>query len=138
MALMPRRVKFRKSQRGSRAGNATRGTSVDFGQFGLQTLERGWVTNRQIEACRISINRYLKRKGKVWIRIFPHKAITRKPPETRQGKGKGAVDAWVAVVRPGNVLFEVDGVSETAAKEACRLAANKLGIRCRFVTRNGA
>ena len=138
MALMPRRVKFRKTQRGSRAGNATRGTSVDFGQFGLQTVERGWITNNQIEACRISINRYLKRKGKVWIRIFPHKPITKRPPETRMGKGKGPVEAWVAVVRPGNVLFEIDGVSETAAKEACRLAANKLGVRTRFVTRTGS
>ncbi len=136
MALMPRRTKFRKTQRGSRAGNATRGTNVDFGQFGLQTLDRGWITNRQIEACRISINRYLKRKGKVWIRIFPDKSVTRKPPETRQGKGKGAVDAWVAVVKPGHVLFEIDGVGESAAKEACRLAANKLGVRTRFVTRD--
>ncbi len=135
MALMPRKVKFRKSHRGSRAGDAKRGTEVSFGQFGLQTLERGWVTNNQIEACRISINRYLKRKGKVWIRIFPHKSITKRPPETRMGKGKGPVEAWVAVVRPGNMLFEVDGVPESAAREACRLASNKLGIRCRFVTR---
>lgn len=133
---MPRKVKFRKTQRGSRAGVAKRGTEVSFGQFGLQTLERGWVTNNQIEACRISINRYLKRKGKVWIRIFPHKSITKRPPETRMGKGKGPVEAWVAVVRPGNMLFEVDGVPESAAREACRLAANKLGIRCRFVTRS--
>ena len=136
MATIPRRVKFRKSQRGSRAGNAQRGTNVSFGEYGLQTLERGWITSNQIEACRIAINRYLKRKGKVWIRIFPHKPITARPPETRMGKGKGAPAAWVAVVRPGNVLFELAGAPESAAKEACRLAANKLGVRCRFVKRN--
>ena len=138
MALMPRRVKFRKSQRGSRAGNANRGAKVDFGDFGLQALERGWVKNNQIEACRIAINRYLKRKGKVWIRIFPHKPITSRPPETRMGKGKGAPAAWVAVVKPGHVLFEVAGVPESQAREAFRLAANKLGIRTRFVSRDGA
>ncbi len=137
MALMPRKVKFRKSQRGNRAGNAQRGTNVDFGGYGLQALTRGWVTNNQIESCRISINRYLKRKGKVWIRIFPHKPVTKRPPETRMGKGKGPVEAWVAVVRPGHVLFEIDGVSETAAREACRLAANKLGVRTRFISRQG-
>jgi large subunit ribosomal protein L16 len=135
MATIPRRVKFRKSQRGSRAGDAQRGTDVSFGEYGLQTLERGWITSNQIEACRISINRYLKRKGKVWIRIFPHKPITARPPETRMGKGKGAPAAWVAVVRPGNVLFELSGASESGAKEALRLAANKLGVRCRFVKR---
>ena len=107
MPLMPKRTKFRKSHRGSRAGNAQRGTTVAFGDFGLQALDRGWMTNRQIEACRIAINRFLKRKGKVWIRIFPHKSITARPPETRMGKGKGAVEAWVAVIRPGNMLFEV-------------------------------
>ena len=136
MPLMPKRTKFRKSHRGSRAGNAQRGTTVAFGDFGLQTLDRGWMSNRQIEACRIAINRSLKRKGKVWIRIFPHKSITARPPETRMGKGKGSVDAWVAVVRPGNILFEVGGVSESAAKEAMRLASYKLGIRTRLVTRN--
>ena len=135
MATIPRRVKFRKSQRGSRAGDAQRGTDVSFGEYGIQTLERGWITSNQIEACRISINRYLKRKGKVWIRIFPHKPITARPPETRMGKGKGAPAAWVAVVRPGNVLFELSGASESGAKEALRLAANKLGVRCRFVKR---
>ena len=135
MATIPRRVKFRKSQRGSRAGDAQRGTDVSFGEYGLQTLERGWITSNQIEACRISSNRYLKRKGKVWIRIFPHKPITARPPETRMGKGKGAPAAWVAVVRPGNVLFELSGASESGAKEALRLAANKLGVRCRFVKR---
>ncbi len=135
MPLIPKRVKFRKTHRGSRAGNATRGTKVSFGEFGLQCLGRGWITNRQIESCRISINRHLKRKGKVWIRIFPHKPITARPPETRMGKGKGPVDAWVAVVRPGTMMFEISGVPESAAKEALRLASNKLGIRCRFVRR---
>lgn len=133
---MPKRTKFRKSHRGSRAGNAQRGTSVAFGDFGLQCLGRDWISNRQIEACRISINRYLKRKGKVWIRIFPHKSVTGRPPETRMGKGKGAVDRWVAVVRPGTVLFEIAGVSESAAREALRLASNKLGVKTRFVTRS--
>ena len=136
MALMPKRTKFRKSQRGSRAGNAQRGTTVAFGDYGLQTLDRGWMTNRQIEACRVAITRSLKRKGKVWIRIFPHKSITSRPPETRMGKGKGAVEAWVAVVLPGNMLFEVGGVTESAAKEAMRLASYKLGLRTRLVTRN--
>jgi len=128
-------MKFRKSHRGSRAGNAQRGTRVSFGEFGLQSLGRAWITNNQIEACRIAINRYLKRRGKVWIRIFPHKSVTARPPETRMGKGKGAPEFWVAVVLPGTMLFEVAGVSESAAKEAMRLASNKLGIRCRFVTR---
>jgi len=136
MPLMPKRTKFRKSHRGSRAGNAQRGTTVAFGDFGLQTLDRGWMTNRQIEACRIAINRYLKRKGKVWIRIFPHKSITARPPETRMGKGKGAVEGWVAVVRPGNILFEIGGVTESAAREAMRLASYKLGLRTRLVIRN--
>ena len=135
MPLMPKRVKHRKMHRGSRSGNATSGTYVAFGDFGLQVLDRGWITNNQIEACRIAINRYLKRRGKVWIRIFPHKSVTARPPETRMGKGKGAPEFWVAVVLPGTMLFEVAGVSESAAKEAMRLASNKLGIRCRFVTR---
>ena len=136
MALIPNRVKYRKTQRGSRSGNAQRGTKVSFGEFGLQTLDRGWIKNNQIEACRVAINRSLKRKGKVWIRIFPHKSITSRPPETRMGKGKGAVEGWVAVIRPGNILFEVGGVTESAAKEAMRLASYKLGIRTRLVTRN--
>ncbi len=135
MPLMPRKVKYRKSQRGNRAGNAKRGTRLNFGDYGLQTLDRGWVKNNQIEACRVTINRYLKRKGKVWIRIFPHKPTTSRPPETRMGKGKGAPEHWVAVVRPGLMLFEVAGVSETLAREALRRAANKLGIRCRFIKR---
>ena len=133
---MPRKVKYRKSQRGSRAGNANRGTKLSFGDYGLQTLERGWIKNNQIEACRVTINRYLKRKGKVWIRIFPHKPTTSRPPETRMGKGKGAPEHWVAVVRPGLMLFEVAGVSETVATEALRRAANKLGQSCRFVKRD--
>ncbi len=136
MPLMPKRTKFRKTQRGNRGGNAQKGTNVSFGDFGLQSLGRGWMTNRQIEACRISINRYLKRKGKVWIRIFPHKSVTGRPPETRMGKGKGAVEKWVAVVKPGTMLFEIAGVPEADAKEALRLASNKLGIRTRFVHRN--
>jgi large subunit ribosomal protein L16 len=135
MPLMPKRVKFRKAHRGSRAGNAQRGTKVSFGEFGLQCVGRGWITNRQIESCRISINRFLKRKGKVWIRVFPHKPVTKRPPETRMGKGKGNVETWVAVVRPGTMLFEIAGVPESSAKEALRLAANKLGVRCRFVRR---
>lgn len=136
MPLMPKKVKYRKTMRGNRGGNAQRGTKVSFGDFGLQSLGREWVTNNQIEACRIAINRYLKRKGKVWIRIFPHKSVTGRPPETRMGKGKGAVDKWVAVVRPGTMLFEVAGVTESQAREAMRLAANKLGIRTRFVSRD--
>ena len=138
MALLPNRVKFRKSQRGNRGGNATRGNKLDYGDFGLQTLDRGWIKNNQIEACRVAITRYLKRKGRVFIRIFPHKPVTARPPETRMGKGKGAPEFWVAVVLPGHMLFEVSGVNEATAKEACRLAANKLGVRTRFVTRNNS
>ena len=136
MPLMPRKMKYRKSQRGSRAGNANRGTKLNFGDYGLQTLDRGWIKNNQIEACRVTINRYLKRKGKVWIRIFPHKPTTSRPPETRMGKGKGAPEHWVAVVRPGLMLFEVSGVSEAMARDALRRAANKLGVNCRFVSRD--
>ena len=136
MPLLPKRTKFRKFHRGNRGGNAQRGTNVSFGDFGLQSLGRGWMTNRQIEACRVQINRYLKRKGKVWIRIFPHRSTTARPPETRMGKGKGPVDTWVAVIRPGVVLFEIAGVPESSAREALRLASNKLGFRTRFVERN--
>ncbi len=135
MALMPKRVKFRKTQRGNRGGNAQRGVDVSFGDFGLQALGRGWMTNRQLEACRVAINRYLKRKGKVWIRVFPHKPVTKRPPETRMGKGKGPVEEWVAVIRPGTMLFEIAGVPESLAREALRLASYKLGIRTRFVKR---
>ena len=137
MALLPSRTKFRKSQRGSRAGTASRGNKLDFGEFGLQTLDRGWIKNNQIEACRVAITRNLKRKGKVFIRIFPHKPVTARPPETRMGKGKGAPEFWVAVVYPGTMLFEIAGVPEALARDACRLAANKLGVRTRFVTRHG-
>jgi large subunit ribosomal protein L16 len=136
MAQIPSRVKFRKTQRGSRSGNAQTGTTVAFGEFGLQTLDRGWITNNQIEACRVAITRNLKRKGKVFIRIFPHKPVTARPPETRMGKGKGSPEFWVAVVRPGNMLFEVAGVPESLAKESFRLASAKLGIKCRFVRRD--
>ena len=135
MPLMPKRVKFRKCHRGNRGGNASRGVDVSFGDFGLQALGRGWMTNRQIEACRISINRFLKRKGKVWIRVFPHKPVTKRPPETRMGKGKGPVEDWVAVIRPGTMLFEIAGAPESLARVALRLASNKLGIRTRFVSR---
>ena len=139
MPLMPKRVKdnHRKMHRGNRGGNATSGDYVAFGDFGLQVLTRGWVTNNQIEACRIAINRYLRRRGRVYIRIFPQKSFTKRPPDTRMGKGKGAVEGWVAVCRPGNIMFEVGGVTESAAREALRLASNKLGLRTRFVYRQG-
>lgn len=133
--LMPKRTKFRKQQKGQFAGLTKAGAFVDFGDFGMQTLERGWITSRQIEACRVAINRHLKRKGKVWIRVFPSKSITKKPAETRMGKGKGAPDHWVAVVRPGRVLFEVANVSREEAQDALRRAAAKLGIKTRFVKR---
>lgn len=132
---MPKRTKFRKQQKGQFAGLSKGATFVDFGEFGMQTLERGWITSRQIEACRVAINRYLKRKGKVWIRVFPDKSVTKKPAETRMGKGKGAPDHWVAVVRPGRILFEVANVSKEDAQDALRRAAAKLGIRTRFVKR---
>ena len=139
MPLMPKRVKdnHRKMHRGNRGGNATSGDYVAFGDFGLQVLTRGWVTNNQIEACRVAINRYLRRRGRVYIRIFPQKSFTTRPPDTRMGKGKGAVEGWIAVCRPGNIMFEVGGVTESAAREALRLASNKLGIRTRFVYRQG-
>jgi len=135
MPLMPKRTKFRKQQRGKIRGVASRGDHLSFGEYGLQALERTMITNIQIEACRVAINRYLKRKGRVFIRIFPDFPYTKKPAETRQGKGKGNVDHWVARVKPARMLFEVDGVPENAAREACRLAATKLGIRTRFVAR---
>ncbi|AAD18779.1 ribosomal protein L16 [Chlamydia pneumoniae TW-183] len=133
--LMPKRTKFRKQQKGQFAGLSKGATFVDFGEYAMQTLERGWVTSRQIEACRVAINRYLKRRGKVWIRIFPDKSVTKKPAETRMGKGKGAPDHWVAVVRPGRILFEVANVSKEDAQDALRRAAAKLGIKTRFVKR---
>jgi large subunit ribosomal protein L16 len=126
------------TQRGSRKGLASRNIKIDFGEFGLQTLERGWITNTQIEAARVALTRNMKRKGKLWIRIFPDKSVTARPPETRMGKGKGQPEYWVAVVRPGNILFELDGISETVARESLRLAANKLPLRTRFLTRHHA
>ena len=133
--LLPKRTKYRKSQRGRNRGKAQRGHLVTFGSYGLKALNHAWITNRQIESARIAINRYLKRDGKVWIRIFPDKSYTKKPLETRQGKGKGAPEGWVAVVKPGRIMFEVDGVSEESAKEAMRLASHKLPIKPKFVTR---
>ena len=136
MPLMPLRVKYRKMQRGSRRGIAHRGSTVAFGEYGLQTLERCWLDTRQIEAARVAVTRFMKRRGKVWIRIFPQKSFTKKPLETRMGKGKGPLESWVAVIRPANVLIEVDGVSEAIAREALRLGANKLPIRTKFISRH--
>ena len=135
MPLMPKRVKYRKTQRGSRKGMASRNLRIDFGEFGLQTLERAWITNTQIEAARVALTRNMKRKGKLWIRIFPDKSVTSRPPETRMGKGKGAPEYWVAVVKPGRILYEIEGVDESTARDAMRLAAQKLPIRTKFVTR---
>ena len=137
MALAPARTKYRKSHKGSRAGNAKRGNTLAFGDFGLQSLTRGYMTGRQIEAARVTVTRHLKRKGKVWIRVFPHKPITKKPSETRMGKGKGSVDHYVAVIKPGAMLFELSGVPASIAKEAFRLADAKLPFHCRFITREG-
>lgn len=136
MALMPARVKYRKMQRGNRAGVATRANFVAFGEYGLQSLERAWIDTRQIEAARVAITRHMKRRGKMWIRIFPDKSYTKKPLEVRMGTGKGGVESWVAVIKPATVLFEVDGIPEALAREAMRLAANKLPIRTRFVSRH--
>ncbi|MEN9795291.1 MAG: hypothetical protein RLZZ150_268 [Bacteroidota bacterium] len=133
--LIPKRVKHRKTQRGRRRGKAYRGSTVAFGSFGLKALEAAWITNRQIESARIAINRYLRRDGKVWIRIFPDKPVTKKPAETRMGSGKGNPEFWVAVVKPGRILFEIDGVSKERAQEAVRLAIHKLPIKCKFVQR---
>jgi large subunit ribosomal protein L16 len=135
--LVPKRVKYRKQQRGRRSGLATRGSRLAFGQYGLKALEAAWITNRQIEAARRAMTRYVKRGGKVWIRIFPDKPITAKPAETRMGKGKGAPEGWVAVVKPGRILYEMEGISEVEAREAMRLAAMKLPIATRFVSRQG-
>lgn len=137
MPLLPKRVKFRKTQRGSRKGFASRNVNIDFGAYALQTLERGWITNIQIEAARVALTRNMKRKGKLWIRIFPDKSVTARPPETRMGKGKGQPEYWVAVVKPGNILFELDGLPEAVARESLRLAATKLALRTRFITRAG-
>jgi len=132
---MPKRVKYRKSQRGNRKGFAQSGNTLEFGEYGLQALERVWLTAIQIEACRVAVNRSMKRKGKMWIRVFPDKPVSKKPLEVRMGKGKAATDHWVAVVRPGRVLFEVDGVPEMLARESLRIAATKLPIHTRFLKR---
>ncbi|MDB6029332.1 MAG: rplP [Verrucomicrobiales bacterium] len=134
--LQPARVKFRKMHRGSRAGMATSCNTVAFGEYGLQCLERAWIDTKQIEAARVAINRFMKRRGKVWIRVFPQKSFTKKPLETRMGKGKGPLESWVAVVKPATVMFEVDGVTEAIAREAMRLAATKLPISMKFISRH--
>lgn len=134
--LMPKRVKYRKQFRGRLKGRASRGNQVQFGDYGLQALEPSWITSRQIEAARRAIVRHVKRRGKLWIRIFPDKPVTAKPAETRMGKGKGSVDHWVAVVKPGRVMFEIAGVSEEAAREAMRLASYKLPVKTQFVVRH--
>ena len=136
--LMPKKVKYRKQQRGKVRGVATRGATLSFGDFALQALESGWITARQIEAARIAMTRHVKRGGKIWIRVFPDKPITKKPLETRMGKGKGNPEEWVAVIRPARILYEMEGVPEEIAREAMRLAAHKLPIRTRFVTREEA
>ena len=135
MALIPSRTKYRKSQRGRMRGNAKRGDKLVFGNYGVQSLSTGWVTAEQIEACRVAVNRNLRRRGKVYIRVFPQKPISSKPAETRMGKGKGATEAWVAVVKPGAILFEVSGASYNAAREALSLADGKLPLKCRFISR---
>ena len=133
--LLPKRVKYRRQHRGKMRGQAKGGTEVNFGEFGLQATEASWITNRQIESARIAMTRYMKRGGKVWIKIFPHKPYTAKPLEVRMGSGKGAPEGWVAVVKPGKVMFEIAGVSEEVAREALRLAAHKLPVKCKFVKR---
>ena len=133
--LMPKRTKFRKVQRGRMKGAASRGNKVSYGEFGIQAMEPGWITGNQIEAARIAMTRYTKRGGQVWIKIFPDKPVTEKPAETRMGSGKGSPEYWVAVVKPGRVMFEIAGVSEDIAREAMRLAANKLPIKCKFVSK---
>ena len=135
--LAPKRVKYRKQQKGRMRGQATRGGTVAFGEYGLQTLEPGWISNRQIEAARVAMTRHVKRGGKVWIRIFPDKPLTKKPAETRMGKGKGSPETWVAVVKPGRVMFEMEGVTEEIARRAFELAAAKLPVKTRFVIREG-
>ena len=136
--LSPKRVKFRKMFKGRTTGTAYRGSEVSFGHFGLQALEPGWVTNRQIEACRVAISRSIKRGGKIWIRIFPDKPITKKPAETRMGKGKGSPEQWVAVVKPGRMMFELEGVPRDVAETAMALASAKLGVKTKFVVREEA
>ena len=135
--LLPKRVKYRRVQRGRLTGKALRGNKVSNGEYGLQALEPAWITSNQIEAARIAMTRYIKRGGQVWIKIFPDKPITARPADTRMGKGKGNVDYWVAVVKPGRVMFELGGVEESVAREAMRLAANKLPVKCKFVKKEG-
>ncbi|RPI00062.1 MAG: 50S ribosomal protein L16 [Calditrichaeota bacterium] len=132
--LMPKRIKYRKQQRGRMSGVAVRGSQLAFGQFGLKALEPQWVSARQIEAARVAMTRYVRRSGRIWIRIFPDKPVTKKPAETRMGKGKGAPEFWVAVIKPGRILFEMDGIPEETAREALRLAAHKLPMKTKFVT----
>src|SRR5215467_10789024 len=134
---IPKRMKYRKQQRGRMRGLATRGSEISFGEYGLKALEPAWITSKQIEASRVAMTRFIKRGGKIWIRVFPDKPITKKPAETRMGKGKGAPEGWVAVVRPGKILYEMEGVPEDLAQEAMRLAANKLSVKARFVKRFG-
>ena len=136
--LMPKKVKFRKQQRGRRTGKAWRGSELAFGDFGLKAMRCAWITDRQIEAARVAMTRFIKRGGKVWIRLFPDKPITKKPAETRMGKGKGAPEQWVAVIRPGKILFEMEGVTREVARQAMLLAAHKLPIPCKLVSRPGA
>ena len=136
--LMPKKVKFRKQQKGKRRGKAWRGSSLSFGEYGLKVLECGYITDRQIEASRIAMTRFIKRGGKIWLRLFPDKPITKKPAEVRMGSGKGALDHWVAVVRPGKILFEMEGVAPDIAQEAMRLASHKLPLKTKFVMRPGA
>jgi len=136
--LMPKKVKFRKQQKGKRRGKAWRGSAISFGEYGLRVMECGYITDRQIEASRIAMTRFIKRGGKIWLRLFPDKSITKKPAEVRMGSGKGALDHWVAVVRPGKILFEMEGVDPVTAQEAMRLASNKLPLKTKFVMRPGA
>jgi large subunit ribosomal protein L16 len=136
--LMPKKVKYRKVQRGRMKGKAWRGSSISFGEYGLKAMDCGWITSRQIEAARIAMTRFIKRGGKVWIRLFPDKPITKKPAETRMGKGKGAPEEWVAVIRPGKMLFEMEGVGLEIAQQAMRLAAHKIPIKTKFVARETA
>jgi large subunit ribosomal protein L16 len=135
--LMPKKVKYRKQQKGKRRGKAWRGSEVNFGEYGLKAMEVGWLSDRQIEAARVAITRFVKRGGKIWIRVFPDKPITKKPAETRMGKGKGSPEGWVAIVRPGKILYEMEGVPEDQAREAMRLAGNKLSVMTKFVKRFG-
>ena len=133
--LMPKKVKYRKQMRGRRRGKAWRGSTISFGDYGLKVLEPGWITDKQIESARVAMTRFVKRGGKIWVRIFPDKPVTKKPAETRMGKGKGAPEGWVAVVRPGRVLYEMEGVTEEIARQALRLASHKIGLRTMFVHR---